>query len=153
MGPVSIGVEVQRNTDGDTPSTSDLVGNPKDRFCHDTAHSKTSSFFPAEGYLVIPEMIIHLLTINFHRTHGAGKVSSSAPVFYNHGSSTYVVGSGIARLRCRAITMITFDCCPQYGGSAGLLIFLFYPSGIFYYVGWGYELGYDNQSTDQGTEK
>ena len=23
MGPVSIGVEVQRNTDGDTPSTSD----------------------------------------------------------------------------------------------------------------------------------
>ena len=24
MGPVSIGVEVQRNTDGDTPSSSDL---------------------------------------------------------------------------------------------------------------------------------
>ena len=25
MGPVSIGMEVQRNTDGDTPSRSDIV--------------------------------------------------------------------------------------------------------------------------------
>ena len=34
MGPVSIGVEVQRNTDGDTPSSTECLEGNK----HGTAH-------------------------------------------------------------------------------------------------------------------
>ena len=39
MRPVSIGGEVHRNTDGDTPSgfVSDLIENPEDMFSRDPA--------------------------------------------------------------------------------------------------------------------
>ena len=64
MGPVSIGVEVQRNTDGDTPSTPDR---DRDLACC-WLKQKIVSDFPDFKGVSIP--VKHARVLRWHTRHG-----------------------------------------------------------------------------------